>query len=524
MSLEQKIGQLFILAFPGNQVEPILPLIQKYKIGGCYISQDNATTFEEAKQLTQQIQNEALKSDPALPLLLGVDQEGAWGVLIPEATIGPGNLALGVGDDLETTRQMYRVFAQEMASVGYQVNLSPCADVNLDPKNPIIGTRSFGNQPELVARHVIAAIEGTRQGGGLSTAKHFPGHGDTHICTHRELPQVNKSEEELIKNELLPFQAAIDTGVDLVMTTHILFPQIDPEYPATLSSKILTDLLRHNMGFQGLIITDSMNMGAMKKMYDPKESTLLALKAGADLIMFSEEHYDHSTEYFQKQVDIIESVIAAVRNGNISLSLIESKLDRIIDFKQKHLQKKEHVNLLSKEEKQEIEQKASANAVQIIKNENHCLPIDWKQSLVVVNATPANSYSRLVNPRGIGPNQAKPAYETLKETLQHTKTDLAFFSYEELIADLSCLDQYQTVIVVTEDYPLPGEDFETKEQIELVRKLANQYNEKLIVAGLRSPYDLIEFENVACYLTSHSSRTCSAKALANFLITACKNP
>ena len=518
MSLEQKIGQLFILAFPGNQVEPVLPLIQKYQIGGCYISQDNASTFEEATHLTKLLQDEALKSDPALPLLLGVDQEGAWGVLIPEATIGPGNLALGSGDDLETTQQMYRIFAQEMASVGYQINLSPCADVNLDPKNPIIGTRSFGNQPELVARHVIAAIEGTKQGGGLSTAKHFPGHGDTHICTHRELPQVNKSEAELIKNEFFPFQAAIDAGVDLVMTTHILFPQIDPDYPATLSSKILIDLLRDKMGFQGLIITDSMNMGAMKKTYDPKESTLLALKAGVDLIMFSEEHYDHSTEYFQKQVDTIESVMEAVKNGDIALSLIESKLERIIDFKLKHLQNKESVNLLSKEEKQEIEQKASSNAVQIIRNKNHCLPIDWKKSIAVVNATPKSSYSRLVNPRGIGPNQAKPAYETLQETLQETKTNLAFFPYEEIANDLSCLNQYQIVIVVTEDYPSPGEDFEIKEQVKLVQKLVVQYNEKLVVVGLRSPYELMEFENVACYLTSHSSRTCSTKALANFLM------
>ncbi len=518
MSLDQKIGQLFILAFPTKQIEPVLPLIQKYQIGGCYISQDNAATFEEAKQLTQQIQSEALKADPKLPLLLGVDQEGAWGILIPESTIGPGNLALGAGNDLETTKKMYQIFAEEMGSVGYQVNLAPCSDVNLDPRNPIIGTRSFGQCPELVAKHVAAAVEGTKKGGGISTAKHFPGHGDTHLCSHRELPQVDKPREELMKNEFLPFQAAIDAGVDLIMTSHILFPQIDPDYPTTLSSKILTDLLRHSMGFKGLIITDSMNMGAMKKTYDPHKSTLQALQAGADLVMFSEEHYDHSDDYFQKQVDTIESVIHAVKNGEISLSLIESKVERMIDFKLKNLQKRESLNLLSKKEKQEIEQRAAVNAIQVVKNENHCLPIRWEASVAVVNATPVSSYSRLVNSRGIGPNQAQPAYEALKETLQTFKTDVAFLNYEKIIADLSCLEQYQTVIAVTENYPLPGEDFETKEQVQLIQKLVSQYSQKLVVVGLRSPDELMDFEDVACYLTSHSSRTCSAQAVARFLL------
>ena len=517
MSLEEKIGQLFILAFPGKNIEPVLPLIEKYHIGGCYISQDNAETFAEAKQLTQQLQDNA-DQNHCLPLMLGVDQEGAWGVLIPESTIGPGNLALGTGgNNPSMTKQMYQVLAEEMASVGYQVNLSPCADINLDPKNPIIGTRSFGESPDLVAQHVKAAVEGTRQGGGISTVKHFPGHGDTHTCTHRELPQVNKSQEELLKNELFPFQAAIDAKVDLVMTTHILFPQIDPEYPATLSKKILTDLLRHQMGFEGLIITDSMNMGAMKKTYSSKESTLLALQAGADFIMFSEEHYDHSNEYFQKQIDAIEDIVTAVKNNDISLSLIEEKLTRIINFKLQKLNNQQPSQFLSQEEKQSIEKQAAESAIRILKNENNCIPIDWSQSIAIVNATPTETYQRLMNPRGIGPNQAIPAYETLQENLQHAQNHLTFLNYEETSQNIASLQKYAYIIAVTEDYPLPGEDFATIQQIEFVQQLANSYCDKLVVVGLRSPYDLLEFPEVDCYLTSYSSRTCSAKAMASFL-------
>lgn len=201
-------------------------MIAEYNLGGCYLSQDNAETFEEAHALNQGL-DALLEQHDRLPLLLGVDQEGAWGVLVGESTTGPGNLALGVAEDVGGTANMYRVYGEEMRSAGFNCILGPCCDVNLNPASPIIDTRSFGDVPSKVSAHSAAAVKGLHQGDIVACAKHFPGHGDTHGDTHREIPRVDKSYDELKANDLAPFQAAIDAGVDLIMTSHILYPQLD---------------------------------------------------------------------------------------------------------------------------------------------------------------------------------------------------------------------------------------------------------------------------------------------------------
>jgi beta-N-acetylhexosaminidase len=234
-----------------------------------------------------------------------VDQEGAWGVLVGESTTGPGNLALGVADSGQGTEAMYKTMAEEMRFAGFNCILGPCCDVNFNPSSPIIDSRSFGDRPTKVALHAAAAVRGLHQGGICGSGKHFPGHGDTHGDTHREIPRVDKSLCELREQDPRPFQAAIDAGVDLIMTSHILYPQIDSQHPATLSSIILQDLLRTEMGFEGIIISDSMNMGAIGHHYSPATAAVLARKAGINMIMLSEEHYDHSDSYLDKQFAMI---------------------------------------------------------------------------------------------------------------------------------------------------------------------------------------------------------------------------
>ena len=525
LSIEQKVGQLFLLAFPGKDPVTVLSLIQHYRIGGCYISQDNAETFDEAKSLSEALQRGALACNPDLPLLLGADQEGAWGVMIPEATIGPGNLALGAADDPELTYKMYAIFADEMLSVGYQAVLGPCSDINLNPKNPIIGTRSFGASPQRVAQHVAAAVQAIRDHGAISAAKHFPGHGDTQADSHREIPIVNKPLLQLLTHELLPFQSAINAGVDMVMTSHILFPQIDPVYPATLSAKILTGLLRNVMGFRGLIITDSMNMGAMRYHFSVQEATRRALQAGADIIMLAEEHYEHSSQYLKKQIASIESVVTAVKQGEISLPLIEDRLSRIIRFKLSRLGKSvrpEKASQLDRTADQatyrsEVAHAAAQSATKLMRYRSDVWPIDIRKSIAIVNATPRESYTRLMNSRGIGPNQQTPAFDSFHEELRLFCPHAALFSYETIHTNLDLLAEHDSIIAVTEDYPLPGEDFSKTAQTKLMQELVNRFNDKLLVVGLRGPYEIEDFPDVACYLSTHSSRTCSAKAAAQLI-------
>ncbi|HIE42651.1 MAG TPA: hypothetical protein EYP95_05430, partial [Nitrospinaceae bacterium] len=242
----------------------------------------------------------------SLPLLLGVDQEGTWSVMAEDSHPGPGNLALGSAGNLALTQQRYHDIAQELRQCGLNLVFSPCADVNTNPLNAIIGMRSFGTDPKDVGEHVAAAVKGAKSAGVLTTLKHFPGHGDTKIDSHRDLPTVSRSKADVWSIDLAPFREGIKAGVDVVMTSHILFEALDSENPATFSKIILQEILREKLGFQGVVISDSMNMHALRKYYKPVDAAVAALSAGVDLIMLAEEHYDHDGDYQNRQRALIE--------------------------------------------------------------------------------------------------------------------------------------------------------------------------------------------------------------------------
>lgn len=517
LSLKEKVGQLFMLAYPGKDPEEVKSIIEKYHIGGFYVTQDNAETFEEMQQLSKTLQGYSNSGSTQIPLLVASDQEGAWGVLVPESITGPGNLALGATGDESLAEGMYRIFGEEMQSAGFNTLLSPCSDINLSPDTPIIGPRSFGEDPEQVGKFVAAAVRGAKKTGVVTTAKHFPGHGDTVGDTHREIPHIDKSLEVLLENELKPFQAAIDAGVDMVMTAHILFPQVDSQFPATFSKTILQDVLRDRLGFEGIILTDSMNMGAVRKNFTPAESAVMALKAGVEMIMVCEEHYEHSNDYLEKQISMLEGVIEAIQKGDVSEDHVDQVLTKVIAFKLEKFGNKEPSTVLTVEEKEAMANKAAQQALTVVSNKANKWPLKANQPLVCVNATPRKAYQRLMNPRGIGPNQATPAFDSFEMELRQLRNDVTFLAHESVETTEKPLSVAKTIVVVTEDYPLPGEDFQKDEQIQMVQNLLEQYGDKVVVLGLRSAYEVKDFLNASTYVSSFSSRTCSAKAAAQAL-------
>ncbi|MBV7298083.1 glycoside hydrolase family 3 N-terminal domain-containing protein [Enterovibrio paralichthyis] len=507
-SLKEKIGQLFILAFPGKTADTAAQMIAEYNLGGCYLSQDNAETFEEAHVLNKGL-DALLKQHDRLPLLLGVDQEGAWGVLVGESTTGPGNLALGVAEEVSGTANMYRVFGEEMRSAGFNCILGPCCDVNLNPASPIIDTRSFGDVPSKVSAHSAAAVKGLHQGDIVACAKHFPGHGDTHGDTHREIPRVDKSYDELKANDLAPFQAAIDAGVDLIMTSHILYPQLDDSAPATLSPVILQNVLRGDMGFEGIIISDSMNMGAIQNHYQPVDAAVKAMKAGITMIMLSEEHYDHSDAYLDKQLAMIHGLIDAVETGELAESVIDDAVKRVVAFKLAKLVPQTLYQPFSFAENREVAQQAANEGVVWLRGG---LKDVADKPLYLLNATPKSSYHNLMNPRGIGPNQAQPAFDAFRDELAKLHTHCQVVT-KDTLPNLD--DGY--LVVVTENHPLPGEDFDQVEAKQTVQQLSRDFS-NLVVVGLRSPYDALEYPDVVNYLCAHSPRPESAVAAARVLL------
>jgi beta-N-acetylhexosaminidase len=260
-------------------------------LGGIVLFADNVREPEQVSDL-----NDVLRGQRP-DLVVAIDEEGG-DVTRLEAGSGssyPGNLALGSVDDVELTRAVAGAIAGELGAVGVTLNLAPVADVNSNPRNPVIGVRSFGSASELVARHVAAFVTGTQQRGVAACAKHFPGHGDAGVDSHLELPVVDEDRDELVTGPLLPFRAAVEAGVAAIMTAHILAPALD-SVPATLSEPVVTGLLRGELGFDGAIVSDALEMKAISAHVGIEEGAVRALAAGVDALCIGHDVDDRLVE------------------------------------------------------------------------------------------------------------------------------------------------------------------------------------------------------------------------------------
>lgn len=287
-------------------------------LAGVVLFSKNIQSRDQVASLTQSLRE--ARSD----LLIATDEEGG-DVTRLEATTGssyPGNLALGRVNDLGLTEAVAAAIGRDLAVVGINLDLAPVADVNTNPDNPIIGVRSFGDQAELVAAHVAAFVRGLKSQGIAACAKHFPGHGDTAVDSHLELPRIDQQREELATGALVPFRAAIEAGVDAIMTAHIVVPAYDT-LPATLSRRVLNDLLRHELGFKGLIVTDAVEMRAISATVGINEGAVMALAAGADAICIGAAVDEHVLD------GVVRATVEAVRAGRLPRQRLLDAVERI---------------------------------------------------------------------------------------------------------------------------------------------------------------------------------------------------
>ncbi|MFI8825762.1 glycoside hydrolase family 3 protein [Streptomyces sp. NPDC053431] len=268
----------------------------------------NIVTPEQLAALTAQLRAE--RDD----VLVAIDEEGGdvTRLEVKEGSSFPGNYALGSVDDVELTRAVARELGRRLAACGVDLNWAPSADVNSNAANPVIGVRSFGADPELVARHTVAYVDGLQSVGVAACTKHFPGHGDTSVDSHHALPRIDVDLATLHARELAPFRAAIAAGTKAVMSAHILLSALDPDRPATLSPQILTGLLRQELGFEGLIVTDGMEMQAISSTYGIERGSVLAIAAGADAICVGGGLADEDTV-----LRLRDALVNAVRTGEL---------------------------------------------------------------------------------------------------------------------------------------------------------------------------------------------------------------
>jgi beta-N-acetylhexosaminidase len=343
MTLEDKVGQLFMVYVHGEAADTDHPdavasnlerlgaengaaFVASYKPGG--IIYFDWANFNSADGLTDPEQIAALSSglqDAAeVPLLIATDQEYGTVVRIGEpATQFPGSMSLGATRDAEAARRAAEVAGAELRAMGLNQNFAPDADVNVDPANPVIGVRSFGSDPALVAELVAAQIDGYHDGGVAVSAKHFPGHGDTGTDSHVGLPVITHTAEEWERIDAPPFIAAIEAGADLIMTAHLQFPALDESLtPATLSAPILTGLLREKLGFEGVIVTDSLEMQGVRTEYGDDRVPVMALQAGADMLLMPP---DFPLAY--------DAVLTAVSAGELTEERIDESVKRLLLLK-----------------------------------------------------------------------------------------------------------------------------------------------------------------------------------------------
>ncbi|WP_227356382.1 beta-N-acetylhexosaminidase [Haladaptatus salinisoli] len=326
LSLPEKVGQLFVAGFDGTRpTAEIEELVSERSLGGVIYFGRNVESPEQLRTLSRTLRGFVPDGGP--PLLVTVDQEGgrvarlSWGTELPSA------MALGAADDPALAARAGAAVGRELRALGVDVDLAPVLDVNNNPDNPVIGARSFGERPGRVAELGAAFAAGLQNGGVVACGKHFPGHGDTAVDSHLDLPVVDHDRERLDRVELRPFRRAVDAGIDAVMTTHVAFPAVaeDAERPATLSRRVVTGLLREELGFDGLVVTDCMEMNAIADGVGTVEGCVRAVEAGCDLVCVS-----HTP---RTQRAAIDAVVAAVESGRVSESRVDESVRRVLRVK-----------------------------------------------------------------------------------------------------------------------------------------------------------------------------------------------
>lgn len=514
MTLEEKVGQLFIVHVYGESAEDpayeamnlsknrggknFREVIEKYKLGGViYFNWSQNITVPakpaQVNALSNEVQKIAMEQRMPIPLFVSTDQEG--GIvqrLTTPGTVFPGSMALGATRSTDLAAKSADVLAKELKAIGVNMDFAPDADVNMNPANPVIGVRSFGEDPKLVSDMVVAQVKAFQKEGVSATAKHFPGHGDTAVDSHYGLPIINHDLETLHKVDLAPFKAAIEAGVDSIMTGHIVVPALDDSgMPATLSKPILTDLLRGELGFDGLIITDSLDMSGANAV--PAERIALeAFKAGADILLNPSD-----------VVVAYNSVLDAVKSGEVSEKRLDESVYRILENKMKnglfHDQYTDPaaVSVVGAPEHLALADEIANKSITLVKNEGNLLPLQKTDNVFIT-----------------GPSTGKPAM--LADDLKAKGFQTSSFATSatptasQITTAVSRAASADKVIVTTYNGATNAA------QANLVKALKDS-GKKVIVAAIRNPYDLMAFPTADAYLATYGDRDVSIHALARVL-------
>ncbi|MCL4530453.1 MAG: glycoside hydrolase family 3 protein [Chloroflexi bacterium] len=507
-SIEEMIGQRLMLAFRGkDELSPeIRDAIKKIKPAGITLFRSfNVDNPQQVKHLTTLLQDAAREAGLP-PLLIAVDQEGGQLMAVGNGTTQlPGNMALGATGSADLSRRAGEVLGRELAAMGVNVNYAPSCDVNLNPKNPVIGTRSFGEDSAMVAEMASAMLDGIQSVGVAACAKHFPGHGDTSSDSHLGLPVVPHSLDRLRKVEFPPFESAIRAGTKMVMTAHLALPAIDGSDapPATLSPAILKNLLRDQLKFQGVVITDAMDMHAITQGEALGANAVRAAKAGADLLLITTDPKDQQLVH--------ESLMRAAKDGTLSREDLATSAERIASLKEWVINQKTGLNLdvVGCADHCKVADEIAARSVTLVRDQARMLPLrlgSGKRIAVIVpkpiDLTPADTSSYII------PNLASALRAF------HLNVDEFIVSHSpsenEIVSVVERTRSYDLIVAATLNA------FNNSGQSALVRKVLGS-GKPVIVVAMRLPYDLMAFPEAVTFVCTYSILEPSMNALASAL-------
>lgn len=518
MTLEEKVGQLFVTyaygrsadtAHPKNQqefgVDTPAEVVRRYHLGGLIHFNWTDSLYEpkQIAKLSNGVQQAATSSGAGIPLLISTDQEqGATTRIKEPATQLPGNMALGAGRSTEDAQRSAAITGKELRAIGLNQNFAPSGDVNVNPANPVIGVRSFSSNPQLAADLTAAQVRGYQDSGPSgqtvsAAVKHFPGHGDTSTDSHTGLPVIEHTREQWEKLDAPPFRAAIKAGTDTVMSAHIVVPKLDDSgEPATLSRKVLTGMLREELGYQGVIVTDSLQMEGVRQKHPDSEIPVLALEAGADQMLMP-----------QNLPVAIDGVLKAVRDGRLSEERIDASVQRILELKAKrNVLDKPFVDvskvdqIVGTPEHLKAAQGITDRTTNVLRNDAKLLPLQNSPARVLVTGTgedldPVASLADRIKARGpkttalnTGPT---PGPGKIDKAVQAAKNN-----------DLAVV--------------LTNAAWDDAKQQELVRALQGT-GKPVVAVAVRDPYDAAYVEKVQTWITTYSEKAVAMESLTKVL-------
>ncbi|KAJ5103626.1 hypothetical protein N7532_004155 [Penicillium argentinense] len=497
-NLQKRVGQLFAVGFQGHTLSPeIKTLIRDFGVGGIVLFSRNFSDAAQLQALTLALQNEARQAGHERPLLIGIDQENGLVTRIspPIAAQVPGPMALGATHDPEFAYQAGKSTGEILGFFGINMNYGPVCDVNSEPLNPVIGVRSPGDDPEFVGRFASATLRGLRELNIIPSVKHFPGHGDTAVDSHYGLPVISKGRDELERLELIPFRRAVAEGVETVMTAHISLPEIDDTLPATLSPKVL-GILRKDMAYDGMIITDCLEMDGIRATYGTEQGAVLAIQAGSDSCMIC-----HT---FERQTGAIQKICEAVESGAIDKSRLEEAYRRVTSVKerlnwntalrQNDLATLERINKRISASSYE----AYARSVTLVREKCGALPLSKTSNIVVLfpgDGTPAGG---AVDGEGMGRQGSYEVTPYLEAIRAHnpSATELKYGEAGLSAEQCSIVKDADAVVFISLNAR------ESPYQKKLGHTLPGLARTLITIAAC-NPYDFLEVSDIETYLTTY---------------------